>query len=56
MSDLVSIIVAWAIVIGGLGAYGLSVVARGKALAKQVPKSRQRWMTTDTAEQDGGSA
>ncbi len=54
MSDLVAILLAWALVIGGLGAYGLWTITRGKALAKLVPEDRQRWMTTETTNTETG--
>jgi len=42
----------WSIGLAAIGAYALSVLVRGRALAKQVPPNRRRWMA---ASPDGES-
>jgi hypothetical protein len=34
---------AWAVVFGGMGAYALVTVVRGRRLSKQVPPEKRRW-------------
>jgi hypothetical protein len=34
---------AWAVVFGGMGAYALITVVRGRRLSKQVPPEKRRW-------------
>jgi hypothetical protein len=34
---------AWAVVFGGMGAYALATVMRGRRLSKRVPPEKRRW-------------
>jgi hypothetical protein len=34
---------AWAVVFGGMGAYALAPVMRGRRVSKQVPPEKRRW-------------
>ena len=49
MTHIGYLIAGWGIGLGTLGAYGWSVVRRGRALARRVPAERQRWMTSGDA-------
>jgi len=37
------VIAAWTIVLGGLGLYAASIVARGRRLSREVPPEERRW-------------
>ena len=43
MTDAGWILSAWAIVLGGIGAYALRVITRGRSLAKQLPDEDKTW-------------
>jgi hypothetical protein len=43
MTDAGWILSAWVIVLGGIGAYALRVIARGRSLAKQLPDEDKTW-------------
>ena len=47
MTHLGYIIAGWGISLGVLGGYGLSVIRRGRAVAKLVPPDRRRWIDSD---------
>lgn len=47
MTHLGYLIAGWSIGLGTLGLYGAAIIRRGRALSKQVPVERRRWMTTD---------
>ncbi|CAB4599236.1 unannotated protein [freshwater metagenome] len=34
---------SWALVLGGMGAYALVTVVRGRRLSKKVPSEKRRW-------------
>ena len=37
------VIAAWVIVLGGIGLYAATVIARGRRLSRQVPPEDRRW-------------
>ena len=37
------VIAAWVIVFGGLGAYSVRTILRGRSTSKQVPPEKRRW-------------
>ncbi|MCU0309688.1 MAG: hypothetical protein MUE36_01935 [Acidimicrobiales bacterium] len=44
MSDMwVYVIVAWIVVLGGLGVYAWTIVSRGRRLSRIVPPEDRRW-------------
>lgn len=45
----------WGISVGVMVVYGVSVIRRGRSMAKRVPQDRRRWMTTRDAERIGES-
>jgi hypothetical protein len=44
MNDWTYVTIGWVSVIGGVGAYALSIVLRARRLAARVAPERQRWM------------
>ena len=47
MTHLGYLLAGWTIGLGTLGLYGWSLVRRGRAMSRQVPAERRRWMTAD---------
>ena len=47
MDYLGYLIAGWAVVLGAVAVYAVSLISRGKALSARVPADRRRWMTTD---------
>ncbi len=47
MTHVGYLVAGWSIGLGTLALYGWSVLARARRLARQVPRSRRRWMTAD---------
>jgi hypothetical protein len=41
------IIAAWALVLGAVAAYALSLVQRGRTMTRRVPRERRRWMSSE---------
>jgi hypothetical protein len=41
------IIAAWALVLGSVAAYAMSLVQRGRTMTRRVPRERRRWMSTE---------
>ena len=48
MTHLGYLIAGWSISLISLSTYAWRVVRKGKQLTRQVPKGRQRWMTSST--------
>lgn len=44
MSEWGYVISGWVVVVGGLAAYALAVVLRGRRLSTRVAPARRRWM------------
>ena len=47
MDYLGYLIAGWAIVLGAVALYAVSLIRRGKALSARVPADRRRWISTD---------
>jgi hypothetical protein len=41
------IIAAWALVLGAVATYALSLVQRGRTMTRRVPRERRRWMSSE---------
>ncbi len=51
MTHLGYLLVGWGVSLGVVGLYSLSLVRRGRSLAKRVPADRRRWMTSEVDSQ-----
>lgn len=47
MTDAGYIIAGWSVGLGTLALYAWSIIRRGRALTREVPAERRRWMTSD---------
>jgi len=46
MTHLGYLIAGWGIALGTLGLYVVSIIRRGRDLARRVPAERSRWLTS----------
>jgi len=51
MTHLGYLLVGWGVSLGAVGMYSLSLIRRGRSLARRVPAERRRWMTTEVDSQ-----
>ncbi|MCH7789687.1 MAG: hypothetical protein IH940_09615 [Acidobacteria bacterium] len=50
MSHVGYIVAAWALTLGVLALYSVTILRRGRKLSSEVPPARRRWMSTDNAD------
>jgi hypothetical protein len=46
MTQMGWVLLGWAVVIGAITLYAVSVILRGRQLATRVPQDRRRWMNS----------